>query len=277
MRSYLFLLIAMLALSGSGAGATDLSLPVQIVPLKAVGPWHLDEGANSCTVSRPFTDASRPVYLAFKPSPAGDSLQIYILSSNTFTAVPKNDAEISFGDSAPLRGFISTLVSKAGAQNILSMHVDDRNLTLLSQSSVLSLRAGANRFSFSTGSMKNVVGALRACVSDLLVTWGEDKTTQDMIAVPASGSVLNAVGVEDYPSGALSANEQGAVGFHFWVGTDGKANQCVVVQSSGSNSLDSTTCAIVNRRVRYIPAKDASGQSIRSLIYAVLVWAIPTN
>jgi periplasmic protein TonB len=68
-----------------------------------------------------------------------------------------------------------------------------------------------------------------------------------------------AIGFEDYPAAAIRANEQGAVGFRYVVGPDGRVTSCEIVESSGSASLDATTCSLAQRRFRFYPAQDDKG------------------
>lgn len=78
----------------------------------------------------------------------------------------------------------------------------------------------------------------------------------------------------DYPAAARREEEQGAVRVTYTVGTDGRVTNCTVVQSSGSSSLDSTTCRIFERRFRYAPARDAAGNPVPTTIRSSVVWQL---
>lgn len=65
---------------------------------------------------------------------------------------------------------------------------------------------------------------------------------------------------DDYPNGASRANVGGSVSVRFTVGTDGRVSDCRVMQTSGNGELDRTTCALIERRFHYQPARDANGQ-----------------
>lgn len=69
---------------------------------------------------------------------------------------------------------------------------------------------------------------------------------------------------DDYPPRARRGNEQGAVGVAFTVDVWGRATQCTVTSSSRSDTLDAATCALVERRARYTPARDAAGRAVES-------------
>lgn len=66
----------------------------------------------------------------------------------------------------------------------------------------------------------------------------------------------------DYPRDASRAREQGSVVVNFDVRPDGRVGNCHIVKSSGSAELDRTTCALIEKRFRYEPARDASGRAV---------------
>jgi protein TonB len=80
---------------------------------------------------------------------------------------------------------------------------------------------------------------------------------------------------EDYPAEALRRNEQGQVDFRLDVGKDGRVKRCTVTASSGSASLDSTTCRLVTERARFQPKLDADGRPARARYVSHLKWVIP--
>ena len=78
----------------------------------------------------------------------------------------------------------------------------------------------------------------------------------------------------DYPGAARNREEQGTVRVSYTVGVDGRVSGCTVVQSSGSSSLDSTTCRIFERRFRYSPARDGSGNPVSTIVRQAVTWRL---
>ena len=78
----------------------------------------------------------------------------------------------------------------------------------------------------------------------------------------------------DYPSAARRAEEQGTVRVRYTVGADGRVSGCTVTQSSGSRSLDSTTCRILERRFRYSPARNAAGIPVPQSMTQSVRWQL---
>ncbi|QAY79791.1 energy transducer TonB [Sphingosinicella sp. BN140058] len=90
-------------------------------------------------------------------------------------------------------------------------------------------------------------------------------------AVPRTGFAW-LVQDNDYPPEALRKNAQGSVGFEVWVSAKGRAEACIVTQTSGSRALDDATCRIVSTRARFKPARGAAGEPLRDRVRSSLGW-----
>ncbi len=66
----------------------------------------------------------------------------------------------------------------------------------------------------------------------------------------------------DYPAIARAARLHGVVDVRFMVQADGRVEGCRVAKSSGNLQLDILTCALVEQRILYQPALDATGKPV---------------
>jgi TonB family protein len=82
---------------------------------------------------------------------------------------------------------------------------------------------------------------------------------------------------EDYPASAIRNGEQGAVAFRLNVGSDGSPTDCSVTASSGSSTLDSTTCTLLMERARFEPARDSKGKPTTDSVAGRIVWRLPDS
>ena len=88
-------------------------------------------------------------------------------------------------------------------------------------------------------------------------------------------SNLGDIFTEDYyPASAKRENIQGRVGVSLSIGANGRVTDCKVTQSSGNGELDSTTCRLAVRSVRYDPAKDTEGKPIDSVLPIAVRWQL---
>jgi TonB family protein len=88
--------------------------------------------------------------------------------------------------------------------------------------------------------------------------------------VQLSGTITN----DDYPASAVRLKAEGSVEITVTVGADGRIADCTVSESSGSASLDSTTCSLARRRFLYDPARDARGNAVPGSVTRRVRWSL---
>lgn len=82
---------------------------------------------------------------------------------------------------------------------------------------------------------------------------------------------------DDYPQDAIRNEQQGTTGVRLDIGPDGRVTNCTVTSSSGSSSLDSTTCRLLRSRARFTPATDSSGNKTGDTTTTRIVWRLPAD
>lgn len=90
----------------------------------------------------------------------------------------------------------------------------------------------------------------------------------------ARGDMAALISNHDYPAEALRNDEEGTVRVRLHVGADGRVSACTVSQSSGSASLDSTTCRLLQERARFTPARDSAGRVVSDTVATSITWNI---
>jgi periplasmic protein TonB len=94
----------------------------------------------------------------------------------------------------------------------------------------------------------------------------------------AKGDLRALFSTDDYPESALRNEEQGTVRVSFTVGSNGRVQDCNVIQSSGSSALDAATCRIIRSRARFTPATDSSGATVADQQTSPSIkWVVPKN
>lgn len=82
---------------------------------------------------------------------------------------------------------------------------------------------------------------------------------------------------EDYSASAIRARQEGTVAFELSIGVDGRTTGCRIETSSGSASLDETTCTIMKQRARFEPARDARGRPATTTLRRRVTWKLPQD
>ena len=58
---------------------------------------------------------------------------------------------------------------------------------------------------------------------------------------------------------------------------DGTVSDCTVTQSSGSKLLDSTTCALMSRRARFVAARNSDNEPAEARWASRISWTLPSE
>jgi periplasmic protein TonB len=97
-------------------------------------------------------------------------------------------------------------------------------------------------------------------------------------AQPARGDVRSSFSNDDYPEAAIAAEAQGTAQARLTIGTDGRVTGCDLIRSTGNNALDSTTCNILRRRVKFTPARDSNGNpTTDTYTTPPISWVLPKD
>ncbi|MEP2100955.1 MAG: energy transducer TonB [Parasphingorhabdus sp.] len=79
----------------------------------------------------------------------------------------------------------------------------------------------------------------------------------------------------DYPTEALRKDQEGLVRFMLEIDPDGQLEKCVILKSSGHQSLDDQTCKVLKKRAGFDPALDKDGEKAASTWISAVNWQIP--
>ena len=78
----------------------------------------------------------------------------------------------------------------------------------------------------------------------------------------------------DYPRGAVDDHSSGRVSVIYTIEADGRATNCTITRSSGSQELDETTCRLIEQRFVFEPSRDRSGRPVRSRMVQDHIWEV---
>jgi periplasmic protein TonB len=91
------------------------------------------------------------------------------------------------------------------------------------------------------------------------------------------GKIQDLITTDDYPSASLRNNEEGTTSYRLDIGADGRVVACTVTGSSGHPALDDTSCRLLQRRARFNPATNSSGEKVASVYSGRVRWQIPKD
>ncbi len=80
--------------------------------------------------------------------------------------------------------------------------------------------------------------------------------------------------IESYPPEARAASQEGRTQFSLDIDAAGRITGCNILESSGSDLLDSTTCSQLILNGRFKPAMDRSGKPMRGTWKSAMRWRL---
>lgn len=104
-----------------------------------------------------------------------------------------------------------------------------------------------------------------------LVALASGMLAADAQAQRRIGPVTDWITGADYPADVRALQVEGTVAVRLGIGTDGRAEQCRVVDAYHQR-LAAPTCALLKERARYTPAYDRKGNAIVGEDYIIARW-----
>ena len=83
------------------------------------------------------------------------------------------------------------------------------------------------------------------------------------------------VSTNDYPSVSVREEQEGTARFVVTINEKGRVEDCRITKSSGHSRLDAATCKFVERRARFTPARDRSGEKTTDTYTSSVLWQLP--
>jgi periplasmic protein TonB len=115
-----------------------------------------------------------------------------------------------------------------------------------------------------------------AALTLLMGAPGQVAARPPQLSVPL-GNPGDWVTTPDYPAIALSDNLQGTVTFRLTIDTRGRVENCEILQSSGTDILDTVACNLISERARFSAATDARGRPTKGTYTNRVRWVLPRN
>ncbi len=268
-------------------GLTMLTLAGLILPQGAVaqqaavppGRWVIDYAQSRCSLARRVGGATSPIFLLgtilggegpqiVLLADGGDALprdvpprvDLVLAPTNVRLNLPVVRRRLRVGDSIVLEGLEESFIEQFGQATAVRIESGERPLLTISVPN-------------SSGG----IAALKACNDDLLRTWGIDPAAQlSLRSLPTRRPDSRPfIFDSDYPADAIRAGQQGTTVMRVAVGPDGRATDCVPVESAGSPSLDLQACRLTLERSRWSPAIDAEGRPTAASVVQRVRWNLP--
>lgn len=281
MVTYSFGLKALIAACAALSVAT-IPTPAVAQPLQPSTPWNVDYAENECRLVRDFGQEGNKIWLSFS---AGASFTHYsmVIASPSFSTTNRfTDIEIKatpLGDTKTVNAMPYSIELDGKKNQVFRFGIERASFTNVSKDQVIKFKVKSGKaFELNASGLQNALEALNTCHDNLLT----DRFKIDLTAFHALQSpplprdgVASWVTTDDLPPAAIRGKWEGQTQFVMTVGTDGKANDCRTITSSGHAILDQRACDLMIQRGRFTPAKGANGEPIAAPWISGVHWQIP--
>lgn len=236
--------------------------------------WTVDFGNSYCQASRTFGGDVQPTTLFIRPSldPLATTKLILDREIKSLSGDPMSPARLDFGDGEePWGTQLQAGLSKEGFHYQVDLPANQARR--LRQSSALTVSSSAKvsgRYDLSP--IAPVFRALDRCVADLLQRIGVD-ASRVLSSPPVPTAPLKGLfSSSHYWTAEVRRAAKNRVTVSMLIDRSGKVRDCALVESTGSEAIDTQTCQILRLKVSYRPARDQSGAPVAVLHRETIDW-----
>jgi protein TonB len=97
----------------------------------------------------------------------------------------------------------------------------------------------------------------------------------DPIAAKPRGNPGSWVTNNDYRSNWIRRGMSGSASFSLQISAAGKVTGCSIISSTGHEQLDQATCALIQKRAKFDPARDDRGNPTTGTYRNSITWRLP--
>ena len=238
--------------------------PGPFVPLKN---GVVDYGDTQCTAYRTYGNPEKPLTLAIRPSPNGQTYEMLLARPSGATdSVEELKGSVDFGH-GPIKAWLLHYRAKTKNLDIRQFRISANEMAQARAAAAVTFNIeGEPGAAFQLSAMPQLLAGLEACSADLKKYWNMDGEKDGRIAKSAKGDVRGVFSSpDDYPSEALFRGPEGDAQFFLLVDEKGKVAGCHVLVPSGVPVLDAMGCVVIQTRAKFTPALESPSAVSSSL------------
>jgi hypothetical protein len=285
-------LLAALAITGQ-AQAAETQAPLDLAPQSQ---WVMDYDSESCALRRLFGTPENEALLEVRQYAPGDSFDVIVASST----IPRTNQspQVRFEPDAKSWEPSSVILGEFGESMKGVIFTDslwpnsrapdegeapapwsaaDRKAREDEVTGLLVEKSFGRDLRLQTGAMHAPMEAMRACLDDLLGTWGIDVAAHKTLSRPLAprnyDSFVHQL-LERYPQSMIQMRRSAYVRVRLIVGPDGEPSSCKVQLEVRDPVFQQVACDTLMRYARFDPALDADGNTIASFYTTTIQYRV---
>ncbi len=255
---------------------------------KAAGPWAADYGEDYCDLGRVFTDGKNQLTFMIERTQPGPFLRLMLVGEGVRPFRGAAQWSVKFGptgqvwkapilmsktgDGKQYYDLGQTMISPSpppapGSPPVFKPYKKDEERGAAKPLTAFEMGEGlVEPMTLETGSLDAPIGALQACVSDLVASWGLDAKRHDTLRAPCFRKARQAPGCQTARSRSRNSGS-------FWAGGTPSLSSSMKParrRSARFSDLPSPSpstraiCDAITKNAKFTPALDSAGQAMPS-------------
>jgi hypothetical protein len=250
--------------------------PASSAPLQPLKPWLVDSAATHCAALRQYGSKEDPTTLILRPDPTGETYDVLISSRRRGPDLAVVRAgSIDFDGKLVVREAMDYQIKGRPFSTYQFRFRSSEIERARTASKAEVWIEGALTTTFALDGMASVFDGLQGCIQQLQTYWGGLTGGAGAGGVPANGDVRSIFSDKDYPPAVAWTGRGGRVQYLLLIDERGGVAACYVIRPSGSASLDSMGCEVIQERAKFTPARNSNGKAVRSMYVTPYVAWVP--
>jgi len=244
---------------------------------ESAAPFDIPKLPDRCVAVSSFRRGGETLRLALETRPTTDEYALLIEAPGDLGDRPWDEGKLSIGGAKPENAIAVIEPSTRPESVIYQMKVKRAELVAAGPDPKIKIHGKSHPLELSIVGLAAELALLDACSSALLESWGFSKDIQRQLAnyPRPERSLYTYASSDDYPHSAVKSGAMGETHALVTVGINGRASDCRIIRTSGHRDLDSASCNIVTRRVRFTPARTSDGALVLGPAYLTMRWELP--
>jgi TonB family protein len=245
-------------------------------PRRPTARWVVNYDDAQCVATRNYGTADKPLILAFKPSATGSIMRIMMIRKGRAVEPEQRTAVLRFDDSRPIAVSALTYEDVSTRQFVASANLPMPSFAANRRATTISFRAGSFDEHLAVPGFAGISAAFDDCLANLRQAWNVGEPYSNKLRAPARPTqpLRHLFTRSTFPALAIRAGNTGTVAVSLMIDETGKVRDCMVEETSGFASLDSTSCFVITSRARFKPATGSDGKPAKSAYFQRIHWQI---
>lgn len=245
-------------------------------PRRPTDRWVVNYDDAQCVASRDYGSADKKLVLALKPSPTASVMRLMLIRNGSAMDAEQRPASIRFDGNRPIAARALAYGDRKTRSFIASVNLPYATVVANRKAAAIEFKAGATGERLAVPGLAGVMAAFDDCLANLRTVWNVGREHSARVARPAQPSqpLRDLFRSTAYPAQAVRQGDSGMVAVAMLIDEAGRVRDCMVEQTSGYATLDTTSCFVISSKARFDPALDPDGKPVKSASFQRINWRI---